>query len=104
MNGQAGKGDKMRKGANHRAYWNNFPLEEKNTVSYWGNKLGYDVSLYKLLKEIKAGERITESEFIRRVENSKVQDQPATQQEIDEFNDCMNSISYSELAKIFNRK
>lgn len=104
MNNQAGKGDKLRKGSNLRAYWDNFPFDEKNTISYWGHKLGYNISDHKGFRDVKPGDKLTEFEFMKRIEKKEESLPEITQKEIDEFNNCMNSISYSEFQKITNRK
>jgi hypothetical protein len=36
----AGKGSKLRKGANFNNYWDNYPFPEKNTVLNWSDKFG----------------------------------------------------------------
>ena len=104
MSNQAGKGDKIRKGANLKAYWDNFPLEEKNTASYWGCKMGYNILDHKGFRDMKPGDKLTEYEFMKRLEKGVEKLPEISQQEIDELHNCMNSISYSEFQKIAHRK
>ncbi len=103
MSNQAGKGDKVRKGANHKAYWDNFPFDEKNTISYWGHKMGYNILDYKGFRDVKPGDKLTEHEFMKRIEKGAEKLPEVTKQEIEELNNCMNSISYSEFVKISKR-
>ena len=88
----AGKGSKLRKGAN----WNNFPLEERNTVTYWKNKMGCTVPDI-VFDDIPTGKRITEDEYFRLVDSYVAEE--LTDEDVQQLKDDMNSMSFSEFAK-----
>ena len=95
----AGKGDKLRKGSNMRAFWNNYPFEEKHTVSYWASKLGEDISNCEDFDYIAPGMKITEASFMESVERGKKPKPELTDKDIEEMKDCMNTMSFSEFKK-----
>lgn len=96
----AGKGPQLRKGANLKNYWNNFPFSEKNTVTYWKNKFGDKIADECGFKDLPVGSKITEEEYLRRLENCVLEeDSEMTEKDIDELRNAMNSMSYSEFQK-----
>jgi len=96
----AGKGSKLRKGANLGNYWNNFPFEEKNTVTYWKNKFGDKIADEKGFRDLAVGTKISEKEYLQRLEECILsEDKEMTEKDIDELRNAMNSISYSEFQK-----
>jgi hypothetical protein len=97
----AGKGSKLRKGANLGNYWNNFPFEEKNTVTYWKNKFGDKIADEKGFRDLAVGTKISEKEYLQRLEECILdEDKEMTEKDIDELRNAMNSISYSEFQKL----
>jgi len=95
----AGKGSKLRKGANLQKYWDNYPFPEKLTVSQWKNKLGYSNIDDFNFKDVPVGSKITEQDFLKRV----VEILPLTEEELNDFKDDMDSMSFSEFKKITNK-
>lgn len=96
----AGKGPQLRKGANLKNYWNNFPFIEKNTFTYWKNKFGDKIADEKGFKDLPVGSKITEEEYLRRLENCVLEDDsPMTESDVEELRNAMNSMSYSEFQK-----
>lgn len=87
----AGKGSKMRTGANPNKYWNNFPFPERLTITQWKNKMGDDI----VFDDIPPGTRITESEYLEKVAEFK----QLSEKDIEEFKDAINSMGYSEFTK-----
>jgi hypothetical protein len=97
----AGKGSKMRKGANHGNYWNNFPFDEKNTVSYWKNKFGDSIYDDIGFRDLSVGAKITEEDYLQRLEKCMLsEDKEISEKDVDELRNAMNSISYSEFQKL----
>jgi len=96
----AGKGSCLRKGANLKNYWNNFPFTEKNTFTYWKNKFGDKIADEKGFKDLPVGSKITEEEYLFRLENCVLEDDsPMTESDVEELRNAMNSMSYSEFQK-----
>jgi hypothetical protein len=96
----AGKGSKLRKGANLGNYWNNFPFDEKNTVTYWKNKFGDKFYNDIGFRDLSVGVKITEKEYLERLEKCMLgEDREMTEQYVDELVNAINSMSYSEFQK-----
>jgi hypothetical protein len=97
----AGKGSKIRKGANLGNYWNNFPFDEKNTVTYWKDKFGDKIYDDIGFRDLSVGAKITEKEYLQRLEKCMLsEDKEMTENDVDELRNAMNSISYSEFQKL----
>jgi hypothetical protein len=97
----AGKGSKLRKGANLNNYWDNYPFPEKNTVLNWSDKFGDKIIDKVGFRDLPVGVKITEDEYTERL--SRIPDEPdtvMTVQDINELKDTMNSMSFSEFKKI----
>ena len=128
MSTQAGKGSKLRQGANLNAYWNNYPFPEKLTVNQWIEKHGdKDVDMNSF-KDLSLGKRITEDEYLQKVryhekvilhnfisddngnlvpapwsaayQEPKVEEYILTTSELEQLKDDMSSMSFSEFQKI----
>jgi hypothetical protein len=96
----AGKGSKLRKGANLSNYWNNFPFDEKNTVTYWKTKFGDKIADEKGFYDLAVGEKISEKEYLERLEYCILEEEKEiTEKDIDELVNAINSMSYSEFQK-----
>jgi hypothetical protein len=96
----AGKGSKLRKGANLGNYWNNFPFEEKNTVTYWKNKFGDKIADDQGFRDLSVGSRISEKEYLERLEDCVLEeDKEMTEKDLEDLKNAMNSMSYSEFQK-----
>lgn len=96
----AGKGSKLRKGANLGNYWNNFPFEEKNTVSYWKSKFGDKIADEKGFRDLPVGSKITEDEYLRRLDECVLEENAEmTEKDLEDLKNAMNSMSYSEFQK-----
>lgn len=101
----AGKGPQLRKGANLQKYWDNFPFSEKNTVTYWKNKLGMENHSDNAFLKLKVGAKITEDEYTSMLEDYQLQiDHPLDEKDLMIFQSDMNSMSFSEFKKITNKK
>lgn len=98
----AGKGHHLRKGANLNSYWNNYPFEEKNTVTYWKSKLGISVSDI-FFENIPTGKKITENEFLKSLDKKENDSNILSENDIKKLADDMNSMSFSEFQKFTNR-
>jgi hypothetical protein len=123
----AGKGSKLRKGANLNAYWNNYPFPEKLTVSQWISKMGDKNVDMTAFSNIPLGSKITEDQYLTTVKymeeppvvlanmmyrNDSIVPAPwraayletsnqyiMTTDEIEQLKEDMNSMSFSEFKK-----
>jgi hypothetical protein len=96
----AGKGPQLRKGANLKNYWNNYPFSEKNTVSYWKSKFGDRIAVESGFNDLPVGAKITEEEYLSRLDKCILEEETEmTEKDIDDLRNAMNSISYSEFQK-----
>jgi hypothetical protein len=96
----AGKGSKLRKGANLQNYWNNFPFDEKNTVTYWKNKFGDKIADERGFRDLAVGAKISEKEYLERLEDCVLEEEKEmTEKDLEDLKNAMNSMSYSEFQK-----
>lgn len=97
----AGKGPQLRKGANLKAYWDNFPFAEKQTVTQWKNKLFGNSEFAPsdtCFADIPAGTKISEDEFYAYVSKYSM-----TEKDHKEKNTCAEMMSHSEFQKFQNK-
>ena len=61
----AGKGDKLRKGANLNSYWENYDqiFRKKKTVKEWQSFLSLKIENYNGFREYNSDDLLTEQEF-----------------------------------------
>jgi hypothetical protein len=62
---QNGKGDKLRKGANLPAYWENYDrvFQKRKTVKEWSEFLGVKIQNWSGFEEFNIDDLLTEEEF-----------------------------------------
>ena len=69
-----GKGDKLRKGANVRAYWDNydniFQKKPRKTVAQWVKHLNLVPENYDGFREYNSDDLITEDEFNKNLKHA----------------------------------
>lgn len=100
----AGKGPQLRKGANLQKYWDNYPFSEKNTVTYWKNKLGMENHNDSAFLKLKIGAKITEEQYLSMLEDyQNGLEYTLDDYDLKKFQDDMNSMSFSEFQKITNK-
>lgn len=96
----AGKGPQLRKGANLQKYWDNYPFSEKNTVTYWKNKLGMENHNDNAFLKLKIGAKITEEQYTSMLEDYQLQmEYPLDEDGLMHLQKNMNSISFHNFKK-----
>ena len=67
----AGKGDKLRKGANLNSYWENYDqvFRKRKTVKEWQSFLSLKIENYDGFREYNSDDLLTEQEFKKCLNN-----------------------------------